>query len=522
MSDLDIVVLFTAFDMKIGQVPLFVRGNIDDRTALKVSNHVAITILATADPEIDHSTFHGESIVPLIDESLIAVVYFFYIANPSLVEPVFSSILYCVPMEERDIIYTNIGQLTHRLAELATLIKKEFGPNAQHPIHELTLDKPIEDSLSGLYQPLKTLLGPNFLDHQLGEMGQTKLIQSQAVVTFDNSPMGIDVVFVDQMDKKQVSNISYRLITGILSHLKEEDSKLGEAILPVLDSDLITFCYFFRAKGKIGILIFFINAKHRLDIYKWAPIYSQHCYQITEPLKDVDITTRIPNKTKRQLKGFYYLDIKTPIGKTKDEGKEEKVEPAKLVKFKNFDRVIHALLIGNPVIITGVTIDEAKDVTAFLNTMTPHRDLDLLTTTDILSGEPRPGIYFISKDQIPKKINKTIAVVELDKKKVQAELTTQYAKNLQKKIKKLQIAEIQGFMTQEVLSLLNLVDEMVITAQTTDQDQAKAEIDTLIKNLPDTAMFDTVKELAIKYNPILADLIAKKAIYTVQTELWGR
>ena len=91
-----------------------------------------------------------------------------------------------------------------------------------------------------------------------------------------------------------------------------------------------------------------------------------------------------------------------------------------------------------------------------------------------------------------------------------------YAKNLTKKLQKTTSNNFFQVIKNEMLFLFNQVDNLLAIAKNENKTKAKSLIGAQIKQLPQKDMFRVIRELAIKYNPVLSNLIISRSDFSLQ------
>lgn len=510
-------VLISSFDNQIGPIPLVT--TLEEQSATNICQHIVMSIMASAKIESDFS-IEGESIIPLVEYHKICFTYYFYIQDSNLREPAFSFIAYLADLDTKNTMYANIEGLKGLLSNL----KIEFLNSIQieASIKNLQIPVLIEEKTLSLRKPLKELIGSNFKESKLDIDSETNFIKAVALIFLAENNQ-INISYAQGIDHQLLQNISLRILLGILSKIDGQDLKNGEGIIPVVENNEMVFCYFFNQPKTqtIGLLLTF--SQNRLALYKWAPILSQELKGISNTIDNTNISSMVQKRLQRLYESFEIIagnqlnkiiESKSLIGKFKE-------NPEIFWKYKNIESIIEALIINkNVFLIDAVTVEEAIAYIQILDNFVPHRDLVLTLEANYQTSQNGQVVVL---EKIPNKdFEKSNIIVSLEKKKVLTGKSSNYTKQLVKKLRSFKtFSEIKLAMNAEMEMILNQVDKLVATASLEDSQLIKKSIDELILKLPNKDAFDIIKELTIFYNPILDKFIAEKAVYNLRSDLWN-
>ncbi len=528
MQDQDGVVIFSAFDDKIGQVPL-VHVGLDEESALKACNQISMSILATVSTIDSPEEFHGDSIVPLIDLGIVTVVSYFFIISDQLSEPSFSFIAYGVPLERKIELYAVMKELVSQLTEVASKAKSTV--KLALPLTEnSSIPDDTKQLILELARPLSSFQAASrdSLDLKVVSEDELDFVRAVALAYFDGGKMELHVPFSHGIDSHHVNKIAFRVILSLLMRLTKTRKK-GEAIIPDVESNQIIFSYFFPVNDSlIGIIFIFASDEHKMILYRSAPLLANEVSRITEQLGTPKSFESISFGMKNRLMGLYYVNaaIAEQLRQQRTISAEESTylrDPKPLFKFKNVEKMISSLITGHPLVLTSKYFADSQDLAYLLNHLAPHRDVTLVRVDDrsVSKAFRRWDVVYVPRD-LTKKLPKDVTLVDVDKKKVSSSLHAPYVKRMIKQMEKLDsLDQITKLMKKEVSYLLDQVSRLVEVSKMEDETTAKEKVDEFLLNLPDQDMFDVIKELAISFNPILEDLINEKAVYVLRRDLWG-
>ncbi len=529
----NIVIIYSAFDHKIGQVPLLYKG-IDEETAKQVCIKVAMSILSVTKIASADTTkkIQGESFVPLVEENIGAFVYYFYSDSENLSEPSFSFLLYGVPLDQRFILYSNSLNLAKILGSFAHEIKNAV--NLKEPLPtNTTIPEHIREQFNELYRPISELLKEEFKEVKTQLQESIDFIKGLAYVIFDPLQTEITVVYRYQAEEENIKNIVLRIMLSLLLRVSET-KKEGEAVLPDFTSQQIIYSYFFfldshqKQNNLVGAFLVFSDTEKKNLLYRWAPVLSREFKDLTALIKRNKKPEKVSKELVERFNRIYYFDTiaEEALKQEKTISEEEShfiKNPQLFFQLKRHESLLFALLSGQPIIIAAKYFSDAQALSFFLDKIAVHRDviLEKKPLEAVLNNPSRWRVYYISDHDLPKKIPKTVTVVHLGKKKVESPLNSEYIKRLSKQLKNKDLKEIISIIKNETEYLLAQVTQLVEYARMEDSVEAKKKIDDLILNLPDRESFDVIRELAISYNPVLADLIAERAVYAIRKDVWG-
>ncbi len=529
MEDRDVVVIFSSFDDKIGQVPL-VHVGLDDDEALKACNQISMSILAAVSNIHSSEDFQGESIVPLVEFGLVAVVSYFFMSAEHLPEPSFSFVAYAVPLEQKTLLYSVMKGLMTRLSEVANKVKSSV--TLTLPLQENSIiPEESRQAIMELVRPLDDFKDSETSVQDFGFLSERQLdfVEAIAFAAFKGDKMELHVPFSHGIESQHVEKIAFRVILSLLTRLAKTKKK-GEAIIPDVESNKIIFSYFFPINDDVvGIIFIFAKEDHKMILYRSAPLLANEIAPIAEQLATMKSVESLSFSMRNRLMGLYYVNaaIEDHFKKLRTITPEESnylKNPKGLFKFKNVEKLITALITGHPLILVSKYFFDSQDLAYLLARLTPHRDVTLVRkNAENLSTAAfqRWNVVYVPRD-FAKKIPKEVTVVDIDKKKVSSPLSSPYVKKIVKQVETLgSLEEIVKLMKNEVTVLLDQVSQLVEVSKMEDEVKAKDKIDKFLLSLPDSDMFDVIKEMAISFNPVLVDLINEKAVYVIRRDLWG-
>ena len=510
-------VIFSSFDDKFGQFPLF--SSLPTDTATKVCQQIVMSLMATVTTPPDPDTFEGESVIPLTEFQFICIAYYFYITSSTLPEAAFSFIAYLAPTERRNEVYTNINGLKEVLRGVKSQIRRSFVPESRMKSSTLAAD--LKLVLLGLKRPISQLLSRyRTVSSDFG--GYSEFVQGVAVSFL--APQGtVAVEYAEGIEPEHVQKLSFRFLSVLLDKSVRESANHGEGILPVLDSNSMAFCYFFRLafpSESMGVIQVFSD--NRLALYRWAAVVSEEAQAISEIIAKNGMTTVAKKRLKRVLSSFETIAGAHLIRLAEKDSVQTGLEILlpNMWKYKNIEAVIEALITNQNIFLTET--QSSADIAALatvLGIFAPHRDLLVIKESDYrrnLRGQ------IVIKENFDKDFEKRACIVSIEKKKVLSGTSGDYVKKLIKRWQRIpDIETLRSEVTKEIDEILSKVNALVAAVSLPEENETKLTIDRLITTLPDKQAFDVVKLLAINYNPVLAKFIREKAIYTIRADLWG-
>ena len=178
---------------------------------------------------------------------------------------------------------------------------------------------------------------------------------------------------------------------------------------------------------------------------------------------------------------------------------------------------MHELIIGDSIAIQSSSIDIAQEITQQMDSIIPHRKILLKSVDQMDSHSINQGFIFHYPSEAEKNYQKTIPILDYNKKKVYSDIKSSYSKNLVNKLKKTDVNNLFITLKREMTYLIDQVDVLLKIAKEESESKAKELIQKQIMQLPNKDVFNIIRELTVKFNPIISKLIVSKADFSLQS-----
>ena len=344
---------------------------------------------------------------------------------------------------------------------------------------------------------------------------------------YDSYNYDLSIIFNEQIEEKNLRKTILTIIDKFLPKLPENKHE-GMAVLPLTEKDSIVFVYFIYMKEKMLLFAMFYDNTNRMDIYKLATYLNIEMTKISKEIQAQALDNGLPEQVKTILrsiyssKGFFKsaYDVLEPMEETSRAGNYFLVNPSEILNYKNSEKLLHALIVGRPIVVCGQDPDICRNIAILLEQLSPHRMLRFEIPTGEITEFQTDKIYYQDPSQIGRVPN-TVTIINVEKRTVISTETDQYAKQLVNKLKNQSLQQMIIILKQEIAYLLYEVEKLIEIVRLTDQSKVQSLIDQQIMSFTQKNMFQIVTDLAMHFNPALSNLISEKVIYNFRSKVWN-
>ena len=356
---------------------------------------------------------------------------------------------------------------------------------------------------------------------------KSKSIRGIAAAVYDSYNYDLSIIFNEQIEEKNLRKTILTIIDKFLPKLPENKHECM-AFLPLTEKDSIVFVYFIYMKEKMLLFAMFYDNTNRMDIYKLATYLNIEMTKISKEIQAQTLDNGLPEQVKTILrstyssKGFFKsaYDVLEPMEETSRAGNYFLVNPSEILNYKNSEKLLHALIVGRPIVVCGQDPDICRNIAILLEQLSPHRMLRFEIPTGEITEFQTDKIYYQNPSQIGRVPN-TVTIINVEKRSVISTETDQYAKQLVNKLKNQSLQQMIIILKQEIAYLLYEVEKLIEIVRLTDQSKVQSLIDQQIMSFTQKNMFQIVTDLAMHFNPALSNLISEKVIYNFRSKVWN-
>lgn len=489
-------VILSSYDREMGQVPLMITGSLTFERALSVCTKFGSNILSTMPGEVEEVSFTGTVIVPVIEELLVGVLYFFHISPTAFTTPCFSFILYLTDLEHYSLVSAHQKEIGEVLKHTADKILPKLTEKLVSPVRKTKIGKKIKKRLLRVEKPIDQLLNSK-LTKDMKPSLEESIFDNILIFSVESSAIQ-HLYSMEELPNATLEVVQARLET-ILTKVKDEVD--GEVILKLPAVGLYVYFYIFHTRDMRGIFALLAPLSAGQQIYRYAGEYRKICFLLARTFRRKKLSKKTIGHLQLQLVHLTRNDF---VVRWKQS--EEVLPDNFITATKHLDRIVYGLVTGKPVMLVGLSFEQALGVANSLKKLVPYRKLILRRWVYTLKSLRGSGLFFTTPDDLPKKAKYRSFLFYTQDRSVSAQDSNNFLTETIASLNGLGQEEWDDYLTEQMSCVYQVVEEITMHIATEGKQECRKQL-ALIKKSTSEDQFQLAIEVMKSYNSVLKDLL---------------